>query len=697
MNVPHTSSSSSGSSTTASSSNTAIDIAYTDNINIADSSTLETSSENYVTTQATISSYEPEQILDEIVSTTEHISTLHHVFAEPDTPPTTVPSVSVDTTSSYNFTAAELEAARSLERLIEVNRIVEVSFKEDKVKNSSGIVESRTMLERVPTLDRIGAINRLTVINVVDGGNETNATFPANHAVTLNEIITGRNLRTGQSVDIVAKLHAPDIQLTKMNILNNTLEIIEALKHAEINKQAELNHNGTSYETKHDEISSEQITNSVKNSSNTVISSNDNINVDTSPEISVVSSMSSSDTSANVNQPTESSSTYGHTIELIETGNVKVVNGPKILDQLINDTVLVESNHNEPKFEIYSKSNVVDYSHRDFNAAQILSTAQQGNTEISNKQGRKLAIDSKSVVVNNNARPVFNEITTLPIEALFQTESPNYNQRKVSVTELPTLKEVVTGRGNFVDDDQDLLESKNVNGRVRIRILGQDDDYYKRYEVSDKPVFAPIRILKGETEIDNIQITSNTDNIDNSHLKTVSNYKTSENTNESHTDSGFLKQETSWNYSPIYNEKYHPSGDKSTLKSSHDEDSVKSSAEAYTLRADVVEVTSKPQIEMIRIAPIEVSLSKSDRVSIPVIRVESSQSIESSPKYRAQTHTLSDSPKLNVQVLQDDIQEGSSIVYPEQTDNQDSSREFFNAEVIFGELKSKTETQRNTA
>lgn len=186
-----------------------------------------TSTEEVTTSETTGQTLLEFTVTEEPTTTTEHWSTLHHVFAEiiSETDPSS--TTEMDMTESY--TAVPHIDRNKLERLVEVNRIVEVSLKEEKLKNNSRV----TVLEPSPVLNkiaRVGAINRLTVINVVDGNGSVN------HA-TLEDILTGRKIFSSSKSNITsdeASTTTPTDTETKLNILNNTLEIIEADKKFEI-------------------------------------------------------------------------------------------------------------------------------------------------------------------------------------------------------------------------------------------------------------------------------------------------------------------------------------------------------------------------------------------------------------------------------------------------------------------------------
>lgn len=173
---------------------------------------------------------------EEPSTSTDQLSTLHHVFAEieaVDGNNTTEPITTESETTTENVLTSTTSLTKPLERLIEVNRIVEVSLKEEKAKkNNSGVIASELTKHQIfnAKLAKVGAINRLTVINVVDGSGSTN------HA-TLEDILTGRKIFTSAKSSITAEEASttmPTDTETKLNILNNTLEIIEADKKFEI-------------------------------------------------------------------------------------------------------------------------------------------------------------------------------------------------------------------------------------------------------------------------------------------------------------------------------------------------------------------------------------------------------------------------------------------------------------------------------
>lgn len=175
-------------------------------------------------------------VTEEPSTSTEQLSTLHHVFAEIE--PVTASSGEPITTSEIETTTdssllSSNHVTKPVERLVEVNRIVEVSLKEDRGrKNVSGVLVTEPSKLQVfnAKLGKIGAISRLTVINVVDGSGS------ANHA-TLEDILTGRKIFSSAKSNITAEevsTTMPNDSETRLNILNNTLEIIEADKKFEI-------------------------------------------------------------------------------------------------------------------------------------------------------------------------------------------------------------------------------------------------------------------------------------------------------------------------------------------------------------------------------------------------------------------------------------------------------------------------------
>ncbi|KAL3284612.1 hypothetical protein HHI36_018766 [Cryptolaemus montrouzieri] len=114
--------------------------------------------------------------------TTEHATTLYHVFAEPELKNNMTNITKNDT---------HINMGGKIERIIEINRIVEIN-----VENGSSKIEPNGVL------DKIGAINRVTSIEVV-GGNDTNNTSIQNNSTDMVEALDQTNQRLAVVHDII--------------------------------------------------------------------------------------------------------------------------------------------------------------------------------------------------------------------------------------------------------------------------------------------------------------------------------------------------------------------------------------------------------------------------------------------------------------------------------------------------------------
>lgn len=153
---------------------------------------------------------------------------------------------------------------------------------------------------------------------------------------------------------------------------------------------------------------------------------------------------------------------------------IKVVGGPNDTENeilkhskpMVQNTV-DDSGRSERKFEIFGDSKVVEYAHKN---------------RISDNQKRLEIIDSKSHVKTITPNPLFNDASTIALEGLFMTTSP----------QKPTQPKE--------SESDELLHTQNSNV-VNIRLLEQDPEVGTRMKPDKSAEFVPIRVLKPDVEM----------------------------------------------------------------------------------------------------------------------------------------------------------------------------------------------------
>lgn len=153
---------------------------------------------------------------------------------------------------------------------------------------------------------------------------------------------------------------------------------------------------------------------------------------------------------------------------------IKVVGGPNDTENEIfknarpvGQNTIDDSGRSERKFEIFGDNKAAEYAHRN---------------RISDSQKHLEIINSKSHVKTITPNPLFNDASTIALEGLFMTSSP----------QKPTHPQE--------SESDELLHTQN-SDVVNIRLLEQDSDADTQLRPDKNADFVPIRILKPDVEM----------------------------------------------------------------------------------------------------------------------------------------------------------------------------------------------------
>ncbi|KAK9880774.1 hypothetical protein WA026_013095 [Henosepilachna vigintioctopunctata] len=153
--------------------------------------------------------------------TTEYLTTLYHVFAEPE--------VSKSDSNTITKNETHINNAGNIERVVEINRIVEVH-----VKNGDEISTEKKEND-TSILDKIGAINRVTSIKVVDGNrtiDQTNQRLTVVHDIIEQEIENER--KTNHRKDRKFGIDINNNSSNKIDVDSKGPEIIDGISHIKV-------------------------------------------------------------------------------------------------------------------------------------------------------------------------------------------------------------------------------------------------------------------------------------------------------------------------------------------------------------------------------------------------------------------------------------------------------------------------------